>query len=66
MSIGGLTDQADARARSEARTGARRRERIAIAHRAGWPELPRRHLRFERFGGVIDERSGVRYRIKPR
>ena len=30
---------------------------------AGWPELPRRHLSFERFGIVVDERNGDVYRI---
>ena len=59
MSIGAATGLADAHARAEAR----RHRRIATAHRGGWPELPRRHLRFERFGIVVDERDETTYRI---
>ena len=47
----------------EPRTQAQREARIRAAHRAGWPELPRKSLRFERFGGVTDERDGTRYTI---
>ena len=59
MSIGAFTDQADARAETEAR----RHRRIAVANRVGWPELPRRNLAFEPFGGVVDERNGDRYQV---
>ena len=59
MSIGRITDQDDA----HTATDARRRQRIRIAQRAGWPELERRHLAFERFGTVTDERDGTQYRI---
>jgi hypothetical protein len=45
------------------RADARRHRRIAIAIRAGWIELPRRHLAIERFDGVVDERNGDRYQI---
>lgn len=45
----------------EARAEARRHPQITNAHRGG--ELPRRHLPFERFGGVTDERSGDLYVI---
>ena len=47
----------------QARADAQRHRRIAIANRAGWPELPRRHLAFEPFGGVVDERNGDRYQV---
>ena len=45
----------------EARAEARRHPQITNAHRGG--ELPRRHLPFERFGGVTDERNGDLYVI---
>ena len=41
----------------------RRQQRIATAHRGGWPGLPRRHLRFERFSGFVDERDETTYRV---
>jgi hypothetical protein len=62
VSIGAFTDQADAHARTEARAEARRHERIAIAHRAGWPELPRRHLSVCPYT-VTDQRDGSLYTI---
>ena len=63
MNVDELPGQADAAARTEARAEARRHQRVAVAHRGQWDELPRRHLRFERFGIVVDERSGDVYRI---
>ena len=59
MRLDAPTDQDDAYTATEAR----RRQRIRIAQRAGWPELERRHLAFERFGTVTDERDGTQYRI---
>lgn len=59
MSIGALTDQLDARARTEAR----RQDRIRVAHRAGWDELPRKSLVFGPFRTVTDERDGTAYTI---
>ena len=58
MSIGGRTE-----ADPGARTEARRQWRIAAANRGGWPEIPRQHLRFERFGIVVDERNDTTYRV---
>ena len=66
MNIDELPGQADAHARTEARAEARRHQRIAVAHRGGWPELPRRHLRFDRFSIVVDERDETIYRDPPR
>ena len=63
VSIGGLPGQADADARTEARAEARRHQRVAVAHRGQWDELPRRHLRLERFGIVVDERDDTTYRV---
>lgn len=48
---------------AEAREEVRQRQRVATANRGGWPELPRKHLRFERFGRVVDERDNTTYRI---
>lgn len=59
MRVDAVTDQLGSRDHATDR----RRRRIAIAHRAGCPELPRRHLAFEPFGGVVDERNGDRYRV---
>ena len=59
MSFGGLTEQLNARAGTQAR----RHQRIAVANRAGWPELERRNLLFQPFGVVIHEPHGDSYRI---
>lgn len=59
MSIGVSTHPVDPHARADAR----RHRRIAIAHRSGWIELPRRHLRLGRFGVVMDERSDDSYLV---
>ena len=59
MTIGGYTDEAD----PAARTQARREQRVRFAHRCGWQEIDRRHLTFEPFGAVIDERDGTVYMI---
>ena len=50
-------------AAEKSREQLRQHQRIRIAQRAGWPELERRHLAFERFGTVTDERDGTQYRI---
>ena len=47
----------------QARADVRRHRRLAIARRAGWIELPLRHLALEPFGGVVDERNGDRYQV---
>ncbi len=59
MRIGVVTEQVDPRARAELR----RQQRIAVAHRGGWPEIPRRHLTFGPFGTITDERDGTGYRV---
>ncbi len=58
MSIGGRTEFDPA-----ARMAVRQEWRVALAMRGGWPELPRKHIRFERLGTVIDERDDSRYRV---
>ncbi len=58
MRIGAL-DQADPQARGEAR----RHQRVATAHRSGWPEIPRKHLRFDPFSIVVDERDGTTFTV---
>ena len=63
MNIDELPGQADAHARGEARAEARRHQRIAVANRAGWPELERRHLSFGPFSTVKDERDGSVYAV---
>ncbi len=63
MRIHELPGQADAHARTEARAEARRHKRIAVANRAGWPELERRHLSFGPFSAVTDERDGTVYAV---
>lgn len=47
----------------EARADLRRQQRLYVATRGPWDEIPRRHLSFGRFGAVTDERHGTRYRI---
>ena len=63
VNVDELPGQADAAARTEARAEARRHQRVAVAHRGQWDELPRRHLRLERFGIVVDERDETTYRV---
>lgn len=58
MTIGARTE-VDPAARAEHR----RQQRIALATRGPWDEIPRRHLRDERFGVVVDERDEARFRI---
>jgi hypothetical protein len=36
-------------------------QRERVAHRAGWPELERSDLDFQRFGHVVHEPTGDRY-----
>ena len=59
VSIGVSTHPVDPQARADVR----RHRRLAIARRAGWIELPLRHLALEPFGGVVDERNGDRYQV---
>ena len=59
MRIGAPPDHGDALARANAR----REQQVALGTRGPWDELLRRHLRFERFGGVVDERDETTYHL---
>lgn len=52
----------DDEGRREARAAHRRQQRLALAMRSNWPELPRKDLAFNRFT-VTDTSTRIEYRI---
>ena len=47
--------------RRQSREQLERERRLWVAQKAGWPEIPRRHLKFGRHGHVEDETDGRFY-----